>query len=181
MVRRAPSLLLPPARLHEIDMMNYHPQRVRTSRAGFFLIEVIVSSSIIAVVLILLIGSIQDTVEVSKRALERTQASFLLEEGAEATKTIRDAAWANVTALTPGTPYYLSFNGSVWSFTTTPNSIGQFTRTVTVSSVYRDATDDIGASGTLDTGTVLVNTTVSWEASSGTQTKSLDFYIANIR
>ena len=161
--------------------MNHHKRRLPAGRAGFFLIEVIVASSIMAVVLILLIGSIQDTVEVSRRALERTQASYLLEEGAEATKTIRDASWSGIASLTPGIPYYLSFNGTVWSFTATPNTIGQFTRTVGISPVYRDANDDIAASGTLDSGTILVNTTVSWEASSGTQTKSLDFYIANIR
>lgn len=161
--------------------MQYHKRSLPAGRQGFFLIEVIVASSIIAVVLILLIGSIQNTVEVSNRALERTQSSFLLEEGAEATKAIRDTSWSNISALTPGTPYYLSYNGTSWAFTTTPNTIDRFTRTVTLSAVYRNSSDDIASSGTLDAGTKLVTVTVSWLASSGMQTKSLSLYITNIR
>lgn len=151
------------------------------SQRGFFLIEVIIASSIIAVVLILLIGSIQNTVEVSKRALERTQASYLLEEGAEATKSIRDTSWSSIAALTSGTPYYLSYNGTAWALTETPGVVDRFTRTVVISPVSRDASDDISATGTLDSGTKLVTVTVSWSASSGTQTKALAFYISNIR
>lgn len=141
----------------------------------------IIASSVIAVVLILLIGSIQNTVEVSQRALERTQASFLLEEGAEATKAIRDTSWSSISSLTPGTTYYLSYNGSAWVFTTTPVVIDRFTRSIVVTNVSRNATDDIAASGTTDSGTKLVTVTVSWSASTGLQTKSLAFYIANIR
>lgn len=153
----------------------HSPQR------GFFLIEVIVASSIITVVLILLVGSIQNTVEVSQRALERTQASFLLEEGAEATKAIRDTSWNSISTLNPGTSYYLSYNGTAWVFTTTPNTIDRFTRTVVISNVSRDSADDISASGTNDADTKLVTVTVSWTASTGVQTRALALYITNIR
>lgn len=161
--------------------MNHHKCRTLPGSTGFFLIEVIVASSIIAVVLILLIGSIQNTVEVSKRALERTQVSYLLEEGAEATKAIRNTAWTNITALSPDTTYYVAFSGTMWAFTTTPSTVDRFTRTITISPVYRDTNDDIAPSGTLDSGTSLVTVTVAWSIPSGTQTKSLAFYIANIR
>ena len=154
---------------------------MHSSQRGFFLIEVIVASSIIAVVLILLVGSIQNTVEVGQRALERTQASFLLEEGAEATKAVRDTSWSSISSLNPGTPYYLSYNGTAWVFTSTPNVIDRFTRTVTISNVSRNGSDDISASGTVDAGTKLVTVSVSWSASSGTQTRSMAFYISNIR
>lgn len=152
-----------------------------TTQHGFFLIEVVVASSIIAIVLILLIGSIQNTVEVSERSLEQTQAAYLLEEGAEATKAIRDTSWAQLAALTNTTTYYLSYNGTTWTTTTTANTIDRFTRTVIFSPVYRNGTDDIAATGTLDTGVRLVTVTVSWSAPSGNQSKTLSFYIANIR
>ena len=67
---------------------------------GFFLIEVIVAASVIAVVLVLLLGAIQNSIEVSERALERTQAAYLLEEGAEVLKAIRDNDWDTIAGLT---------------------------------------------------------------------------------
>lgn len=153
-----------------------------TNQQGFFLIEVVVAASIISVVLILLLGSIQNSVQASKRSLERTQVSYLLEEGAEATKSIRDGSWSTISALTNGTTYYLSWNGSGWSFTTTPQQIDAFTRTVTFDSVSRESSDDIvTAGGTLDPGTRKITVAVSWSTPSGTQTETLVFYIANIR
>ncbi len=150
---------------------------------GFFLIEVVVAASIISVVLILLLGSIQDSVEVSQRSLERTQSSYILEEGAEAVKAIRDAAWTNISGLTSGTTYYLSFNGTAWSLnTSTPDTLGAFSRRVVFADVYRDSNDDITTSGgTIDAGTKKVTITTNWTAPSGSKTESLDFYIANIR
>lgn len=148
---------------------------------GFFLIEVVVAVSVIAVVLILLLGSIQNTVAVSKRSLEQVQSAYLLEEGAEAIKVIRDNQWSNISGLTSGVQYYLFYNGTTWVTTTTPNIIDQFTRTVTVVPVYRDATDDIASSGTLDAGTRRVTVTVSWTAPRGVQNKTMALYVANIR
>jgi len=154
----------------------------RLNTKGFFLIEVVIAASVITVVLMLLLGSIQNSVEASQRSLERTQASYLLEEGAEAVKVVRDMGWASIAALTNGTTYYLSWSGSAWSLTTTPQNIGAFTRSVIFESVSRNAQDDIVYSeGTLDTGTKKVTVRVSWNVPSGTTTEALEFYIANIR
>jgi type II secretory pathway pseudopilin PulG len=153
-----------------------------SSQKGFFLIEVVVASSVIAVVLILLLGSIQDMVEVSQRSLERTKASFLIEEGAEAVKSIRDDSWTTISALSTDTPYYLSWNGSQWTLSTTASSIDQYTRTIVFSTVSRDSNDDIVSSGgTLDTDAKKAAITVSWTVPSGTQTEDTQFYIFNIR
>jgi Tfp pilus assembly protein PilV len=150
---------------------------------GFFLIEVIVAATIITVVLIYVLGSIQKSVEVSQRALEKTQASYLLEEGAEAIKGIRDNAWSNVANLTVGATYYLSWNGSAWTTTTTPETINTFTRSFTVSAVSRDATtsDIVSSGGVSDIGTKLVTVKTSWTPPSGTRSETLSFYISNIR
>lgn len=147
---------------------------------GFFLIEVLVATSIITVVLIFLLGSIQDSVEVSKRSLETTIAGYLLEEGAEAVKAIRDQDWAKIP--TDSSTYYLVWNGSMWSLSTTPNTTDIYTRTVTFVEVNRDTNDDIVFSGgTQDEGTrrVIINT--SWSAPSGPKSENLEFFIGNIR
>lgn len=149
---------------------------------GFFLIEVVVAASVIAVVLVLLMGSIQDSVEASQRSLERTQASYLLEEGAEAVKSIRDINWSTITGIANDTTYYLSWSVMTWSLTTTPQTIDRFTRTIVFDEVYRDMSDGIvGTGGTLDTGTRKVTVSVDWSTPSGAKSETLEFYIADIR
>ncbi len=156
-------------------------RRLQKKQSGFFLIEVVVATALIAGVLISLLSLVQNTVEVSQRSLERTQASYLLEEGSESIKIIRDSGWSNISDLTDGTTYYLSWNGSIWSTSTTASTVGAFTRTIVLSAVSRDANDDIVSSGgTVDTRTRKVTVTVIWTAPSGTQTESLVFYIADI-
>ena len=150
---------------------------------GFFLIEVVIATALTASVVIFLLGLVQDTVEISATSLERTQASYLLEEGQEATKIIRDGSWNNVSSLVNGTTYYLSWNGSSWVLNTTASTIESFNRTVMFDGVYRDINDDITTSGgTLDTKTRKVTVLVSWITSTGLpKNESLVFYIADIR
>jgi hypothetical protein len=66
----------------------------------------------------------------------------------------------------------------------TPNTVGIFTRTVSVASVSRDnITDDIAPSGggaTNDDGTRLVTVDVSWVEGGATRNKTLSFYISDI-
>ena len=147
---------------------------------GFSIIEILIAASIILFSIFAILSLAQKSVQVSRLSLYQTQASFLLEEGAEATKTIRDAGWTNISSLTSGTTYYLSFSGTAWSLSATPATVGIFTRTVLFSDVYRDVNDDIATSGTLDSGTKKVTITVSWRDTSGSTSKSISLYMANI-
>lgn len=149
---------------------------------GFFLIEVIVVSAVIGTVLIFLLGSIQNSVEASQRSLERTQAAYLLEEGFEIVKAIRNQSngWETITNLAVGTNYYANWTGSVWTLTTVPTQTGIFTRTIVKANVLRDSNDDISSSGTADLGTMQFTNTVVWQSPSGTKTETLSFYISNI-
>jgi Tfp pilus assembly protein PilV len=147
-------------------MVLSHEIKNLKKNKGFFLIEVIIASAMIAGVIIVLLSTIQNSVEVSQRSLERTQASYLLEEGAEAVKSIRDDSWSSITTLTNGV---------------TPQTVGNFTRSFVLGAVYRDGNDDIASSGTLDTGTRMVTETVSWSTPNGTKSETLSFYIADIR
>ncbi len=152
------------------------------NQKGFFLVEVVVTTAIITVVLVSILGLIQNSVEASQRSLEFTQAGYLLEEGVESIKSIRDGVWTNITALSVGTNYYLSWNGSNWSLSTTPSTIGLFTRIVTIDTVSRDSSDDITLSGgTNDTGTKKFSVAITWNTPSGNQSKNIEFYISDIR
>jgi hypothetical protein len=150
---------------------------------GFFLIEVVVSTAIVAGVVIFLLGLVQSTVEVSANSLERVQASYLLEEGGEVLKIIRDGGWNNITSLVNGTTYYISWDGLAWSLSTTANTVDGFTRTIVFESVNRDTNDDIATvGGNTDTRTRKVNITVSWNNSTGqSRAETLSLYLADIR
>lgn len=155
--------------------------RKNNNNKGFLLIEVIVAFSIMSLSVIAAMWVSQKSIAVSRQALHTASAGFLLEEGAEAVRIVRDNAWTNISSLTNGTNYYPTFSGGTWTLSTTANTVGIFTRMVTVASVSRDvATSDISSSGTNDPGTKLVTVTVSWVEGNTTISKTLQFYITNL-
>jgi Tfp pilus assembly protein PilV len=148
---------------------------------GFMTIEVLIAVSIITVSILASTTVAQKSVYVSRQALHFTQANFLLEEGGEVVRIVRDNAWNNISSLTAGTNYYPTFSGGAWSLSATPNTVGIFTRTVVFSAVNRDnGTKDISSSGSDDPKTKLVTVTVSWVEGGTTVTKTLQFYVIDI-
>jgi Tfp pilus assembly protein PilV len=152
----------------------------KDSKAGFLMVEVLIVTSIIAVSVLAFMAVAQKSIYLSRQSLHTAQAVFLLEEGAEATRIVRDNGWVNITALNTSTDYYPTFS-STWTLSSTPNTVGIFTRTVNVEAVNRDnSTDDIAEVGTEDDGTRLVTVEVSWLEGGTTVTKTMSFYISDI-
>ncbi|MFA6000333.1 MAG: hypothetical protein WC783_05175 [Candidatus Paceibacterota bacterium] len=148
---------------------------------GFMMIEILIASSIIAVSILAAMAVSQKSIQVARQSLHASQASFLLEEGAEVTKILRDNSWNNISILTPNTDYYPTFVSPNWSLSSTPNSIGIFTRTVRVSNINRDDnTKDIADVGSDDPGTKLITITVSWSEGGSIINKTLSFYLLDI-
>jgi len=149
--------------------------------SGFMMVEVLIALSIIVVSILAAMGVTQKSVSVSRQSLHAAQAAFLLEEGTEAMRILRDNNWSNVSGLNPINTYYFSFSGTTWSVSEAPSQIGIFTRTARVDSVNRDAvTGDISISGTNDPGTKLITITVSWSESGRVVSKNLMFYLSDI-
>lgn len=147
---------------------------------GFSIIEVVIVCAVISICLFALMSSAGKSIQVSNQSLRQAQATLLIEEGVESIKSIRDNNWTNISGLTNGQKYYLSFNNN-WSLSPTVSNIdGLFTREVVSSAVYRDSNDNIAESGTLDSGTVKFTVTVHWSKPNGTVSKSLSFYVSNI-
>jgi len=145
------------------------------------MVEVIVVISIIVVSVLAAMSVTEKSIYVSRQALRIEQASFLLEEGAESVRIIRDNAWSNISLLNAGTDYYLTFSAGTWSLSTTPSTIGIFTRKINVSNVNRNtSTDDIASSGADDPETKLITIAVSWTDGGDTINKTLSFYIMDI-
>lgn len=144
-------------------------------------VEILVAISIITASVLAMMAVSQKSVFITRQSFHSTQAAFLLEEGAEAVRIFRDNAWSNISSLTPSTDYYPAFSGGTWVLNSTPNTVGIFTRTVSVSNVNRDDTSkDIAEIGTNDADTKLVTITVSWPEGGVTISKTLQFYIMNI-
>lgn len=110
------------------------------------------------------------------------KAAYLLEEGVEAVKLLRDSSWSTyITPLSTSVTYYYTWTGSLWRETVTPALIDTlFARTFVVENVYRDSNKDIQSSGTLDPNTKKFTVSVAWKAGSATTTRQVATYITNM-
>lgn len=150
-------------------------------KKGSLSVELLIATVVIVIALVTATVSSGFIISASRQTLRQTQTSFLLEEGAEVVKIIRNNSWSNISGLQNETNYYLSFSGSSWSITTTPNTVGNFTRKIIFHQVLRNSEDDIVFSnGSADSGTRKVTIEVSWNEGQNTKTKNLEFYITNI-
>lgn len=153
---------------------------------GSLLIEVLVASAIISTAVIASLGVLGTMARLQYRNTARIQASFLIDEGIEAVKTLRNASWnSSIKNLAIGTKYYLYWNNHSWNVSASSTVIdGQFSRYFTLYNVYRDVNFDIVASTTLGAtidqdmrGMVM---SVDWVDEAGTSSKSIDTYLYNL-
>jgi len=94
---------------------------------------------------------------------ERLDATTLSKEAYDIIRIIREQGWSNVSA--DGT-YYPVLNGNSWSLATGSAQVGEFTRYLTITDVYRNAsTGAIATSGgVLDPSTKKIIITVIWNS-----------------
>ena len=145
------------------------------------MIEVMIVAFVIAGSLLVALAVSNRSMAVARQAAQSTQASFLLEEGVEAVRIMRDNDWDNIDALDSGTDYYMDYVSGDWTLIESPVAVGPFTRVLDFEDVYRDASSgDIDPSGALDTTTRLVNIEVSWQNGSSSVSETLSFYISDI-
>ena len=166
-------------------MRTSFSQLNRSHEDGFNLVEIVIATGIISLSLVSIIAIAGRSIAVSHRSLNTYTAALLLEEGAEATRIVRDDGWTGIASLVAGDTYYPVFDSATntWSLSTNPTDgqVGMYTRSIVPSDVKRNVVDDIDPSGTLDTGTRFFTETISWRESNGQiQTKSESFYLADI-
>jgi Tfp pilus assembly protein PilV len=101
------------------------------SRAGFSPVEVLLAATIFGFLVTALIGAIIYGSTSTADAGDRVRAQILADEGAEAVRNMRDAAFSN---LTDGT-YGLVQSGGVWTLSGSSDVTGIFTRQVVISTV----------------------------------------------
>ncbi len=148
---------------------------------GFALIEVLIAVTIASGAMIVIVAAANKSLVFSRTTLRNYQASLATEETIEAVKSVRASGWSNISSLSTGQNYGITWGGSNWQISGTPQttSLG-FTRTIILEDVYRDSGDDIASSGTLDSGTKKVTVTVTWTDRTSNKSQTVEFYIADI-
>lgn len=163
--------------------MRYFLQKNKSY--GFTILEIVLGIAMITAFLVSNSYYYKKVLDVSEETTHSIQSGFLLEEGVEAVKLLRNESWStNIDPLVAGTPYYLHWTGAAWVLTTTPEQVETvFTRTLKFENVNRDGSDDIVTSGgALDAGTKKVVVDVSWSSKGNraTSTKSVEAYVMNL-
>jgi len=155
---------------------------LHNSNRGFGLVEVVVAAGVLSIVGLAFLASYSSFVKASLATLRVSQAAFLAEEGLEAVRFIRDGGWSSkITPLTTGSFYYFAWQTGVgWTSTTTAGTIGIFSRTFKLDSVYRDGNNDIAPSGVLDANARKVTVRVSYLEPAGTTAKEISSYLTNL-
>ena len=151
-------------------------------------IEVIVGSAIIVTGILGLVGAYNYYLQIMVHNTPNIQATYLLEEGIETARLLRDQSWSNLATLDPTVEYHLVFDPTTSKWSTTAGSEplidGQFDRTIVVSPAYRDGNSNIVSSSTfgatLDASTTLITAKVAWLNGNSTTTKILSAYLTNI-
>ncbi len=149
---------------------------------GVTVVEVLVGVALFSVVLVFVMNALGLLFSNANFVREQTKATLLTMEGQEMVRAIRDGDWDDISALTTGTSYYLDIDPTTLALVTTPAEVidSTYTRTITVTSVYRDGSDDVVASSapgaTVDIGSRYVTVTVSW----GSESVSLTSILTNI-
>lgn len=153
------------------------------NQKGFMMVELIVISAVLSIIVIAASYVAKKSIEVSNRTIHTMEASFLLEEGVEVTRILRDSNFDNIDqAIVGSSNQYLTLVSNTWNLVDTPQTNGIFTRVINIYSVYRDSTtsDIVTSGGVLDSGTSKITITVSWLEGTTTSSKSLTFYLSDI-
>jgi len=150
------------------------------NKKGAMLLEVIIASSILLFIVLGVLGSYGITIRTVLSNTKILQSNFLLEEGAEVLRSMRDDSWSNITALIPGTEYSFLKTDSDWSIVETMEYVGIFERTFSIEQVLRNGQSDISGTGSVDLDIIKATINVSWYEQNATTTKSISLYLANI-
>lgn len=147
---------------------------------GFSVIEIILAAGIFVIFATGITGVVVSSFTASRQGEEQTKATQFASEGLEAVKSIKNQTFINLVATaSSGVTRF----GGVWSLFGTNNIFEKYTRTIAISSVQRDGSGNIVASGgATDSATMKVRSTVTW-AASGARNDSvvLSTYLSDFR
>jgi len=142
--------------------------------SGSTLVEVLVAIALAGILLPALATALISANASRPTITQQLQATTLLHQLAEATRTVRDNGWNNFDVN--GT-YHPTISGSTWTLVSGPETNGNFTDKVVISDVNRDTSGNIVTTGGMpDPSTKLAVATVSWTSPTNSSI-STDIYL----
>lgn len=160
-------------------------KNLQKSSNGFSMIEVLVSISISALILMVFVELMVYSRRVSRHNGEQLKGIFYAREAAEIAKDLEVSNWTeiNKTLCLDPLPCHPEKSGSAWIMATGEESLdgGKYTRKVSTHPVYRDTlaypNQIVETPGVLDPDTKKVSTEVSWNGEFGTKNARLETYV----
>lgn len=156
--------------------------RLTKSSAGSLLVEIILGLALMALIAPTLINGLITTRQGEPQQQQRLQAIALLKQTRESLRIIREKGWD--TFSVDGI-FHPQISGSTWNLLAGTDIVGDFTRSVAVSSVYRNEFGNISNIGLtqLDPSTKKIDILISWTipfTSSIGSTSYLTRYLDNV-
>lgn len=119
------------------------------SQKGISIVEIIIAISILSAVVAFIGYSITLYIDARDRMLSDTVSLYLIEEGYELARSIRDEDWNDLDTLTLDTEYGFDVDASSIGVDLNPEIInGAYRRTFELRALYRDSDGDVVASTT---------------------------------
>jgi Tfp pilus assembly protein PilE len=155
---------------------------IKKNPKGMALIEILIGAAIISGGILAASSAYSTYIQYAFANQNNVGASYLMEEALEVMTFFRDRNWSNISNLSTTTTYYLSWSGSAWATSTTPQYVDSlFLRSINIEDVKRDGSDKISPSGTYDPNIKKITATISYWQGHATTTKVVSTYIANIQ
>jgi len=134
-----------------------------TSFRGMTVVEAVVAIAVFVLICGVAVQTYQGANALTKRAADKTKALWLAEEGIEATRSIRDENFGNLSNSSRG----LLLSGGKWIFSGSSDTTEGYVRTVAVTLSGAD--------------TAYATSTVSWSSNGATSTVALATRLTNWR
>lgn len=149
-------------------------EHIKKIHHGIIAVEAVIGVSLAGLILVYSVYAINTYVNSGRDIAEKTQALYLVEDGLELIRYVRDNGWTKISSIPLNQTRYLETTSTGVSVSVTPEILNGYTRSFIIQDVYREpGTDDIVASTTAgsvaDTDSKYVTMTVSW----GTPVKSV--------
>lgn len=149
----------------------FYPNGLR-GQNGYSLLEVVIALGILLLITPFLFSIITNTSKITGDLGKNVQAVFYVQEAMEATYNYFAESWNEVGEGI----YYPEFTGGQWELVLGEEQVGDFTRTVTISNVHRDAEGNLADSGTEDVQTKKVVVLIEWTSGGLSKQRQLVSY-----
>ena len=167
------------------------------NQKGFGLVEIIIAATIGMIILLSVAAYLNFSLKIAAEDINRAEALYFAKSSLEQARSVRDEGdyenknygYENLYSLTFGDQYYFKADTSgpkKWISVPGSNTIGRYTVWVVLSDVYRDKDvgvykDIVSSAGTLDSETLKITSSVSYQTRDGIKQIDLHEYLTNFK